>query len=188
MKSTTGGFTWLELLVCVIIVGVLFSLALPAVSVGPRHSPMTRALSNMRQIHIALQSMELDNFAAGKTGPRPWVSDSAHIPTVAELTNALVTGGYVTASDMRKLLSGPSWKPFKAELTFYAVADNDPIDTIFISTKNWHGPDAPASGYPFDKKGFAIMRKGGGGQIYQNSFATNPVLGGRGMYNFLPLK
>lgn len=137
MKFSHRAFTLVEFCACILIVVILCMLAIPVTSSpsADARQRITGTLSNMRQIHIGLQAMELDNLAEGKTASGPWVYAGRPIPAVAELTNALVSQGYLSAGDMQKLLSSPSSTTFESGLTFYAVADNDPSETIFISTK-----------------------------------------------------
>ncbi len=187
MKLRNQGLTLVETLVCLVIVGILILLAIPPVSSTSCPSPaVTMYLSRARQLSNALQALYVADFEEGKLSC-VWASPNAPLPTVAQLTNAIVTRGILTKADLEELLFIPG-KPGEMAFTIYAVTDDDPIDTIFISTKNWHGPSAPLSKEPFGNKSFALIRKAGDGQVYRALDATNSNIGGRGTYNFLPLQ
>ncbi len=176
-----SAFTLIELLVVISIIGILASLAIPAVTGALLRGQQTGTLSNGRQLHIATQSMELDNFTAGSLGGWPGSATNSVSSSVALWTAAL-TNGYLTPNDLKKVLTAPGKSPdatfSAATIAFnvYQVGNVEDSGVIFLSTANWDAvahtaPTADAK--PYGNKGFVVVRKGGDGQIYQNQFATN---------------
>lgn len=174
-----AGFSWMEVIVCLFVVGVLFFLAMPRISSGPTRSPMTQPLSNMRQLHLATTQMALDGVSTGATN-LGWPGDIGG--TFSNWVAQLVPD-YISTNDMCKLLSGPG-KVMKPEhlssmnhsaVLVYAVSslhisNASPPTAVFLSTANF--TNTPEGGLPLDRsarpfgnKGFVLFRKAGDGAI-----------------------
>ena len=78
-SSRAGGFTLVELLVVISIVGVLIGLLLPAVNAARESARRTECISNLRQVGLA---MELYLQAQGTNGKFPDAADlTESVPT-----------------------------------------------------------------------------------------------------------
>lgn len=159
--------------------------------IPPEKSAGFQALNKMRKFHILLQSMDLDNFTAGKSSA--FVSSNGRRVTVDYLTNALVSGSYATAEDMREMrcLRIKDQGRNVVYENFFNVFPwiEDDSQSVFLATANWQGPGQPISaGEPFNGKFFAMVRRGGDGQVYSGSFATNANIVQKRDYTPLPLK
>ena len=186
MKFFTRDMKWFEVLVVLLVVAVVL-LALASYSLRSQQFGFRaiRQLSNARQFHVAIQAMTADNVQSGNS--QRWTCSNSVPLSFSQLTNSLVSGGYVSERDLRKLLTAPHTDQ---AFTFFAVTDNDPEETLLLATQNWHGMESSSlSGYPFQEKGFIVMQKGGDGKVLQPKFINAPsVIGDGGKFNYLPLK
>jgi type II secretory pathway pseudopilin PulG len=129
------------------------SLALPAITGALDRGKATQMLSNMRQIHLAVQLAQVDGDTEGKTNLG--FPASAKIKSKSALKEMLVSEGYITADDLEKLKFN--------DMSVANVSYEDPADTIFLKATMG--------------KMVIIFRKGGDGAIYrtgQNTFSTDP--------------
>ncbi len=179
--SPSSAFTLIELLVVISIIAILASLAVPAVTGALTRGQLTGSLNNARQLQLATQTMALDSFTTGE-GPG-WPGDNGD--GWGAYCQNLVDGKYLTESDLRKIASAPGvtiapaeFPPSKSGLQVYAVKENDPGDSIFVSTYNWSSfADISQDAVPYGDKGFVIFRKAGDGGVYQARQATSQSLG-----------
>jgi prepilin-type N-terminal cleavage/methylation domain-containing protein len=171
-----AAFTWVELLVCLAVVGVLIALALPAVTVSPcGRGHGTQTLSNCKQLHLATQQMAMDGLTTGDTN-LGWPGDTGG--TFTNWSRQLVSA-YLSTNDFCKLLSAPGVIVPAGKIPetmsggavrVYAVSTNSPDTAVFLTSANF--TNSPAGGTPLDKnskpygdKGFVVFRKGGDGAI-----------------------
>lgn len=183
-----AAFTWVELLVCIVVIAVLIALALPSGGGGLTKGTMTQTLSNMKQLHLATQTMVLDGETTADKS-LGWPGD-----TGGTFTNwsRLLVPSYLGTNDFCKLLSAPGVivpigkvpaSMREGALLVYAVSTNSPADTVFLTTANF--TNGPKGGTPLEKtakpyadKGFVVFRKGGDGAILLKNQATNAALVG----------
>jgi prepilin-type N-terminal cleavage/methylation domain-containing protein len=194
LPNKRHGFTLIELLVVISIIGILASLAIPAVSGALTRGQMTQTLNNVRQLHLATQTMDLDNTAAGVGGGFPG-TQNPNMLGYTQWIEELQDGNYLTLGDLRKLLSAERLAADEAlgaasiALNLYDTTDttglgpNDSEAALpFLSTKNWDGTAptvAPeASVQPYGNKGVVVMRRGGEGSILQPRLLDNPSVAG----------
>jgi prepilin-type N-terminal cleavage/methylation domain-containing protein len=186
MKKSSYAFTLIELLVVISIIGILAALALPALFGALAKGQMTQTLSNMKQLHLATQQMALDGTTTGDD-TLSWPGDTTDDPTWSGWATNLVPS-YLTTNDFNRLLNapgitrdagtGPEDKTTKA-INAYAVAENDPGDTIFLASANWTNYSAlTADGKPYGDKGFVVFRKAGDGAILlKKQFNKTNIIG-----------
>jgi prepilin-type N-terminal cleavage/methylation domain-containing protein len=183
LPNKRHGFTLIELLVVISIIGILASLAIPAVSGALTRGQLTGTLNNARQLHLATQTMDLDNTAAGIGGGWPG-SDNTNMDSFAKWVSAL-TNGYLSVEELRKLMTAQSEVPAQVPTSspnafnIYQVGNVENSLAIFITTKNWVGTPTgsvtlpTSASKPYGDKGVVIFRRGGDGAIIQNRFLTN---------------
>lgn len=171
-----AGFTLVEFIVCLVVVGVLIFLAMPNISSsGPHGGRQTQTLSNMKQLHLATQQMALDgvtttNLTIG------WPGDIGG--GFSNWTTQLLKGDYLSKNDLCKLLSAPgvivSAKDILATnhtaLLLYAVKEHSDGGTVFLTTANFTntptgGTPLSPTAKPYGDKGFVVFRKAGDGAI-----------------------
>ena len=88
LAARQSGFTLLEIMVVVVIIGIMATFVLPKVLSRPYEAQRTKAISDMNQMKTALELYQLDNF---------------NLPTVDEGLQALITP---PRPDMRKYPKG----------------------------------------------------------------------------------
>jgi prepilin-type N-terminal cleavage/methylation domain-containing protein len=171
MKRSSG-FTLIELLVVISIIGILASLAIPAVLSGIGKAQMTAAVSNMKQLHLTCQQMALDGTTTGDAG-LGWPGTYANFTAWA--TN--VAPAYLSTNDFAKVLSVAgaivSSTNFPTGNTngikVLPVIDEDGGAVIFYTrnvTPSVSAAWATNANTLFGNRGFVVFRKGGDGSVY----------------------
>jgi len=184
MKRSSA-FTLIELLVVISIIGILASLAIPAVLGGIAKAQMTQALSNMKQLHLTAQQMSLDGTTTSDA-TLGWPGNTNYISFTAWATN--VVPAYLSTNDFDKLFSvaGAIVSTFPTAnnngIHVWLAGDNDDGSTVVFSTKNITNSSTNwqtnAGSVLFGNRGFVVFRKGGDGAVYLPKQITNtPMIG-----------
>jgi len=192
INTPPRGITWLEILVLLALAAILWSLAIPAVGPGLSNSPVTQTLSNMRQLQVATQQMDIDHAKTGN--PVRWTCSNTTPLTVDQWKNA-ISPEYFSERELKKFLTVTFGRPLSGTKTndegfnVFAVTDSDPGDTLLFATKNWHGPNAKElSGELYGRKAFVVFTKNSGAVLQSKQTTNLSKIGGGGMHNYLPLK
>ena len=181
-----AAFSWFEVIVLIAVLAVLATLAMPRITCRPVKGTMTQTLSNMKQLHLATHSMELDGIAERNTN-RAWPGDTGG--TFTNWTRQLVPA-YLETKDFCKLLSAPGvrvptsvlpTKMTEGALCIYAVRGESSGDVVFLTTANFtNTPQGGAallkSAKPYGDTGFVVFRKGGDGATLQKGQAGHTNL------------
>jgi Tfp pilus assembly protein FimT len=171
--SSRAGLTWLELLVILAILVVLASMGTvcgPPLESKPGQIQM---LSNMKQLHLATQTLALDGFTTENTN---WGWPGDRNETFSNWVASLAP--YLSERDIRKLLSAPgrvvgARDPLASNSTavlVYGVKEKSDGTVVFLSSANFTntpqgGTALQPNSVPFGTNGFVVFRKGGDGSI-----------------------
>jgi prepilin-type N-terminal cleavage/methylation domain-containing protein len=188
-KSKKDAFTLIELLVVISIIAILAALAIPGVTGALTKGQLVQALSNSRQIHLAVQTAALDKATAGVGIGWPGNGDPntgapyADAPTYVK---DLITNGAIAVGDLKIFTTvGYNTAVNAAGITaanigfhIYMVSEADEGSTVFLTTKNlnYSPTTEPAlqTGVSFGNKGCVIFRKGGDGSFYNANQLKQP--------------
>jgi hypothetical protein len=144
---------WILFFGAVVILVVALLFGIPAMNRAHVQGELTTMLSNARQLHLALQTMSLDDFEAGKRSSG-FPADIG-VKTAREYFDRLLTGNYLTRSDLERLLKG-------ADFAVANVSISDPPDTAFLISRSYFDMKSGKGG-----KGFIVFAKGGSGGVYR---------------------
>ena len=178
-----SGFTLIELLVVISIIGILASLAIPAVLGGISKAQMTGALSNMKQVHLICQQMSLDGTTTGDTN-LDWPGSLGSYATWA----SNVAPSYVSSNDFSKIMSvaGAITTNASAGNTNGIIVLNVPNTADgSVALLNSRNVTNNAGAWTtngctplFGNRGFVVFRKGGDGGVYLPKQLTSTNLTG----------
>ncbi len=131
-KRGRAGFTLVELLVVITIIGVLIALLLPAVQAAREAARRSQCCNNLKQIGLAAHNFEnaIRRFPPGYLGPIPQSADISHGQFVGCLSFLLP---YVEADNVWDLMD--------------PTADRAAHDGISLFDINKCDPNASADGY-----------------------------------------
>lgn len=174
-SKTVSAFTLVEMLVAVAVLGILAFLGARAFQSRVITCRMDEVLANARSLQQATQMMALDSQQAGKGLQWTSIESNGEMAPVSLATyfDALLSGGYVTKSELRKMLSGPGKYPRADQFTadhiafkIFQVENTSPSDQPLVVTANWQDrrlTDNP----PYGRKRFVVFHKGGDGGLYK---------------------
>jgi type II secretory pathway pseudopilin PulG len=187
------------------IVGVLAAIAIPNFRMAQTRARVTRDLSNMRQLSMAIIRMDLDragdkNSELGYPGD---LADSAKIKlgqpapvrTVSDYLQRMVAHDYLSAAEIQKLTARSpeysGWAPNQpgagknCGVKIYKCRDQDSGDTLALAAREFsYGTRLKSTAmYP-------LAHKDGSGLVYRtrDPLTTAGVLPGRKDYNDRPIE
>jgi len=183
--TSSAGFTRIELIVAMVVIGVIAFLAWPTLKSGLVKRDLTRTMNNGRDLYFAAFRMATDG-AAKSDSSRAWPGDYP-AASLADYGNRLVQNDYLKPADLQRILSGPgapctvamSGPPAtvmlsgKSALKVFKVKAADPSNTIFAASSNYvYDTELDPGTVPFGDAGFVVIRKSGDAGVYKKFQAT----------------
>ena len=193
-----SGITLIEILVVLCVFAVLASLAIPAMPGGLRKGPLTQALNNAKQIHLATFNMATDRISADDKSigwPGDLVASGTMPCTVSDFVKVLVNNNYLKIGDLKvfgtpgfPFLEGSDIAKFSpvnnCAFRIYCIQESDNADAVFLTTRNaiLNVSNTTFSldpkSVPFGDKGYVVFHRGGDGAVLNKYQASNPKLQG----------
>lgn len=144
-RHAAGGFTLIEIMVVVVILGILVAFAVPNIMDNPERARVTKAESDIRTIENALEMYKLDNyrFPTTEQGLQALVEE----PTTPPEPPQWKQGGY-----LRELPSDPWGNPYQ----YLGPEDADGRPQIVTlgadGRPGGEGPDADIRNYELENR------------------------------------
>ena len=135
-KSGNGGFTLIELMVVIVILGILAGLIIPRIMGRPEEARQMKAQIQIESIETALKLYKLDNGAYPST--EQGLQALVEPPTVGELPRAWREGGYLEKGKVPK-------DPWDNEFIYLSPGVHGDYDLVA------YGADGEAGGEDKDK-------------------------------------
>jgi len=135
-KRSNGGFTLIELMVVIVILGVLAGLIIPRIMGRPEEARQMKAQIQIESMETALKLYKLDNGAYPST--EQGLSALVELPTVGELPRAWRERGYLEKGKVPK-------DPWDNEYIYLSPGAHGDYDLIS------YGADGEAGGEGKDK-------------------------------------
>ena len=181
--SCSRAFTLIELLVVISIIAILAALALPAITGALGRGQVAQGMSNARQIFAAQYRMSMDSESIDD----PTIGWPADIGgTWQAWAGKLVGDEYISERDFNRMLSLPGvsrptntpvTSPSPSAFTVFNVSRTNDQAAVFMTTANYtNGQALDPAAKPFGDKGFVVLRKDGGAQMFAKAQATNTEL------------
>lgn len=165
----------------VLVIAILAALAIPNITSAMEAAKATMAMSNMRQLHRAIESAVIDgkvegNAAIGYPGDLAESTAMAdgkpvRVRTVSDFLQRLVDDDALNASDMRALTAiepYTGWQPNvpgagkECGVKIYRYRERDPGDTIALSSRHFTYGLVQSS-----RVNYAIIQKNGAGTVHK---------------------
>lgn len=129
-----------------ILIPVFAALAIPAIVGARERAQAVKMLSNMKQIHLALQQAQLDGTTTGNA--KLGYPADRKFTSAAQVKDMLIANDYLSAEEIDRLQFD--------EISIGNVSDGDSADTILLQAKTDNG------------RSTIIVLKGGDGTILRN--------------------
>ena len=126
MKNNVRGFTLIEVMVVVVILGILASLIIPKIMSRPEQARLIKAKQDIQAIQSALDLYQLDNATYPTT--QQGLNALVEKPSLAPIPEGWKEGGY-----LRKMPIDPWGEPYQY------INDNDKIKIFSYGPKGKQG-------------------------------------------------
>jgi len=168
MKKLPPAFTLLELLVVIAIIGILASVALPAINTALKKGQILQTVSNYHQLYTVTESASLDN-QADETTNAGFPADVGG--TAATWQAALISNNYLSESTFSNFFNVQGLTNSTA---VYIVSYKSSNTDVFLSTMNFSNNTYITNVSPYKAVGAALVTAGGSALLILGSnYNTN---------------